>query len=115
MDDEDEEGELPEMEEDEIAFEEGLMANMEGFTNDKETTEDKKLHPKLIPLLLSMVFMLISFTVVSYSFSFVFKWSFLSMSRNINIFRIFQICTVTTKKKYGITIGQLGLILIGLI
>lgn len=71
------------MEEDEIAFEEGLMANIEGFTNDKEATEVYKLHPKLIPLLLSIVFMLVSFTVVSYV-SFVFKWTFLSMSRNLN-------------------------------
>lgn len=67
MDEEDEEGDLPEMDEDEIAFEEGLIAEFEGFTNEKNTTEVNKLHPKLIPLLLSIVFMLISFTTVSYS------------------------------------------------
>lgn len=71
------------MEEDEIAFEEGLMANIEGFTNDKDATEVYKLHPKLIPLLLSIVFMLVSFAVVC-CVSFVFKWTFLSMSRNLN-------------------------------
>ena len=64
--DDDEEGDLPEMDEDEIAFEEGLIADFEEFTNDKDTTEFNKLHPKLIPLLLSIVFMLISFTTVSY-------------------------------------------------
>lgn len=72
MEEDEDEGDLPEMDEDEIAFEEGLMANIEGFPHDKDTTEVNKLHPKLIPLLLSIMFMLISFTVVSY-FCFVFK------------------------------------------
>jgi len=72
MEEDGDEDDLPEMDEDEIAFEEGLMANIEGFPNDKDTTEVNKLHPKLIPLLLSIMFMLISFTVVSY-FCFVFK------------------------------------------
>ena len=70
---EDEEGDLPEIEEDEIALEEGPMANIEEFTNDKETTGVNELHPKLIPLLLSAVFMLISFSLVS-CFSFVYKF-----------------------------------------
>ena len=107
MDEEDEEDDLPEMDEDEIAFEEGLLANIEGFTNDKEMTEDKKLHPKLIPLLLSVFFMLISFTVVSY-FSFGFKWTFLSVSRNINIFRMFRINHNEGKIRYN-QLGYLSL------
>ena len=78
MDEEEEEDDLPEVEEDEIAFEEGLIANVEGFVNDKDKTEFNELHPKLIPLLLSIVFMLISFTMVSF-FRFVFKCTFLPM------------------------------------
>lgn len=56
---------LPEIEEDEIAFEEDQMPNMEGNAHDKETAEANELHPKLIPLLLSIAFMLINLILIS--------------------------------------------------
>ena len=77
MDEDDEEDDLPEMDEDEIAFEEGLIADFEEFTNGKDTSEVNKLHPKLIPLLLSIAFMLISFTTVSYFSLFIVKFCLL--------------------------------------
>ena len=61
----DEEEDLPEIEEDEIALEEDQMLDIEGGAHDKETTEVNELHPKLIPLLLSIVFMLINLILVS--------------------------------------------------
>ena len=84
MDEEDEEGDLPEIDEDEIAFEEGLIADFEAFANDKDTTEVNKLHPKLIPLLLSIVFMLISFITVSY-FRNIFKFCPHCNSRQLTV------------------------------
>lgn len=80
----DEEGDLPEIEEDEIAFEEGPMANIEGSTNDKKTIEVNELHPKLIPLLLSIVFMLLSFTLVSY-FSFTLCMKFFKLLSTLEL------------------------------
>ncbi|KAL9970855.1 hypothetical protein ACROYT_G023306 [Oculina patagonica] len=59
MEDEDE-VDLPEIEEDEINLEEDQMLNIEGSAHDKETAEGNELHPKLIPLLLSIAFMLIN-------------------------------------------------------
>lgn len=80
---EDEEGDLPEIEEDEIAFEEGPMANIEGSTNDK-VNEVNELHPKLIPLLLSIVFMLLSFTLVNY-FSFTLCMKFYKLLSTLEL------------------------------
>ena len=69
MEEEDEDDDLPEIEEDEIHFDEGVMVNIqEGCVYDKETPLVNEVHPKLIPLLLSMAFMLISLTLVSYTF-----------------------------------------------
>lgn len=59
----DEEEDLPEIDEDEIALEDDQMLNIEGSAHDKETAEE--LHPKLIPLLMSIVFMLINLILVS--------------------------------------------------
>ncbi len=64
MEDEDE-VDLPEIEEDEINLEEDQMLNIEGSAHDKETAEGNELHPKLIPLLLSIAFMLINLILVS--------------------------------------------------
>ena len=62
---EEDEADLPEIEEDEIPFEEDQMPNIEGSAHDKETPEINELHPKLIPLLLSIAFMLINVILVS--------------------------------------------------
>ena len=66
MEEEGEDDDLPEIEEDEIHVEDDLWQYNEECRNDKEAIGDDELHPKLIPLLISLVFMLISFTLVSW-------------------------------------------------
>ena len=62
---EEEEVDLPEIEEDEIHVEEDLFVYNEDFSSYKETAADNEIHPKLVPLLLSVVFLMIYLTLVS--------------------------------------------------
>jgi len=62
---EEEEVDLPEIEEDEIHVEEDLFVYNEDFPSYKEITADNEIHPKLMPLLLSVVFLMIYLTLVS--------------------------------------------------
>ena len=62
---------LPIIEDDEFPFdfEEDPEEDMESCTNDKDTTTANSFHPKLVPLLVSMFFMLFNIIMVS-SFSY---------------------------------------------
>lgn len=62
---------LPIIEDDEFPFdfEEDPEEDMENCTNDKDTTTANSFHPKLVPLLVSMFFMLFNIIMVS-SFSY---------------------------------------------
>ena len=62
---EEEEVDLPEIEEDEIHVEEDLFVYNEDFPSYKEITADNEIHPKLVPLLLSVAFLIIYLTLVS--------------------------------------------------
>ena len=66
---EEDEDDLPEIEEDEIQGEEGPLAYNEEWPpppSNKETATDNELHPKLIPLVISVVFLMITLAVVSF-------------------------------------------------
>lgn len=62
---------LPIIEDDEFPFdfEEDPEEEIESCTNDKDTTAANSFHPKLVPLLVSMFFMLFNIILVS-SFSY---------------------------------------------
>lgn len=62
---EEEEVDLPEIEEDEIHVEEDLFVYNEDFPSYKEIAADNEIHPKLVPLLLSVMFLMIYLSLVS--------------------------------------------------
>ena len=66
--DEELQDDLPEIEEDEIHeihVEEDLLASDEDCPNDKETIADNELHPKLVPLMLSLISLMVTSILVS--------------------------------------------------